>query len=431
MSSTSKKEPETLGEAVALARKAGGGGHADYARMGDALRRYREELGLSLEEMSRRTRIRETHLLAIEEGRPDAMPARVFAIGFMRLYARTLEFPGMEQVEACLADMDGARQALQNESFVASPAPRHRPTLLLAVIGLLVLGALFGAYEYHIAEISKAVGLPAPPNAAPLRVGEVLPPRSPTQETAPLESVEETAVAKPMGQDDPSLWPATDSSPEKVTLMASDLMRKPEPKPESKPEVKPEPKPKPEVKPEPKPETKPKPEVKPESKPEPKPKPEVKPEPKPEVKPAPKPEAKPVSQPDAKAQAAQEEEEEEEEPENPPAKVPASLLDRVVGWFMPNDDAAKAGSEGEKEEVTPDVVAALPGKWQPETAPTPEDPIEGIEPAKPASGKASARNPSPEKKAATPAAAPVDAAHAKPPERNPAPEKKAAAPAAA
>ena len=64
--------------------------------VGDELRARRETLGLDLVEVAAALRIKQAHLAALEAGRPDELPAPVYAIGFMRAYADHLGLDGGE-----------------------------------------------------------------------------------------------------------------------------------------------------------------------------------------------------------------------------------------------------------------------------------------------------------------------------------------------
>lgn len=57
---------------------------------GRALRRLREGMGISLNELSRVTKMSKSTLRAIEEERLDALPAWVFVKGFLKVYAKTI-----------------------------------------------------------------------------------------------------------------------------------------------------------------------------------------------------------------------------------------------------------------------------------------------------------------------------------------------------
>jgi cytoskeletal protein RodZ len=72
------------------------------------LRKQREARGMSLAALSRATKIKESSLVALEEARLDALPARVFVVGYLRAYARAV---GADACEA-MARLDSAAPAL-------------------------------------------------------------------------------------------------------------------------------------------------------------------------------------------------------------------------------------------------------------------------------------------------------------------------------
>ena len=75
---------------------------------GEALRAERERLGLSLESISSRTKIRPSFLAALEEERWDRLPSPVFLRGFLREYAACLGLPADEVARALLLRRDRA-----------------------------------------------------------------------------------------------------------------------------------------------------------------------------------------------------------------------------------------------------------------------------------------------------------------------------------
>ncbi|MCL8208045.1 MAG: helix-turn-helix domain-containing protein [Actinomycetia bacterium] len=84
--------------------------------IGAVLRARREALGLSLEDVQAATHIRTGYLEALEQNRWDHLPAEVYALGFLRTYARHLGLDAEDLVRAWRA----ARQA-------AAPAPAAEP----------------------------------------------------------------------------------------------------------------------------------------------------------------------------------------------------------------------------------------------------------------------------------------------------------------
>lgn len=82
--------------------------------LGDYLKQARKKKGLSLEQLSSRTKIQEHHLIALESEDFANLPAKVFAKGFVRSYAKAL---GLEEEEALQRFLDTSR------TFYAQPHP--------------------------------------------------------------------------------------------------------------------------------------------------------------------------------------------------------------------------------------------------------------------------------------------------------------------
>ncbi len=64
--------------------------HEMTSSVGPLLRQQRQSLGLSLEEVAGRTRIRTRHLAALEDERFDTLPGEAYLVGFLRSYAQAL-----------------------------------------------------------------------------------------------------------------------------------------------------------------------------------------------------------------------------------------------------------------------------------------------------------------------------------------------------
>ncbi len=82
--------------------------------LGDYLKQARKKKGLSLEQLASRTKIQEHHLIALESEDFANLPAKVFAKGFVRSYAKAL---GLEEDEALQRFLDTSRM------FYAQPHP--------------------------------------------------------------------------------------------------------------------------------------------------------------------------------------------------------------------------------------------------------------------------------------------------------------------
>jgi cytoskeleton protein RodZ len=120
------------------------------ASVGNYLRELRQRRGLSLEELSRATRVAPRYLEALEADRFSALPAPVFTRGFIRAYCQAV---GASADEA-LAHYDGREGAATTlprptvtapaPTPTAEPEPRSRSTVLISFVLVVVLGiALF------------------------------------------------------------------------------------------------------------------------------------------------------------------------------------------------------------------------------------------------------------------------------------------------
>lgn len=147
------------------------------AAVGAFLRELRVKRGLSLDELSRVTRVARPYLEALENDTFSSLPAPVFTRGFIRAYCQAV---GVAPEDA-LARYDGREV---REGAVAAPPPRStvvastsstegdprtRSAILVSFVLLVVLGvALFAvALVTQPAREQRAERLPPPPAPAP------------------------------------------------------------------------------------------------------------------------------------------------------------------------------------------------------------------------------------------------------------------------
>lgn len=116
------------------------------ARVGERLAAQRRKLGLSIDDVSEKTRIRPRHLEAIETGNHGDLPAITYSAGFVKTYARLL---GLD-AEALARDFRGEMgqvEAARDYSLPFEPAdPKRVPSLTLALIALGVAVLLAVGY---------------------------------------------------------------------------------------------------------------------------------------------------------------------------------------------------------------------------------------------------------------------------------------------
>lgn len=110
--------------------------------VGKALKRMREERNLSLDEVSRATKIRKEFLIAIEDDRYEELPGRVFARGFLRSYGDYLGGDGQGIAMRAIRVLDG-HESPERSTRVdeASGARVSWPLMVVALFGIVALVA--------------------------------------------------------------------------------------------------------------------------------------------------------------------------------------------------------------------------------------------------------------------------------------------------
>jgi cytoskeleton protein RodZ len=123
--------------------------------VGQDLFKARQRRGRELGEVSLRLKIRPDHLIAIEENRFDALPGRVYAIGFVRSYAAYLGLDAELFVDRLKAEL-AARSAAETPAFEPPPVPERKvPQGGAVVAGLLLVALIYSGY-YVIASAGRA-----------------------------------------------------------------------------------------------------------------------------------------------------------------------------------------------------------------------------------------------------------------------------------
>lgn len=122
--------------------------------VGARLARAREAAGISRAQLTDITKIPERHLVLIEAGNFAALPARTYAVGFSRSYARAV---GLDEA-AIVAEVRGELAALEPEARRTLPAfepgdparvPSGRFAWIAALIALAVILAGFAFWRAY------------------------------------------------------------------------------------------------------------------------------------------------------------------------------------------------------------------------------------------------------------------------------------------
>ena len=113
--------------------------------VGEQLRAAREEKGLSLEDVAAQTRIPQRHLVSIESGDWDSLPAPTYTIGFAKNYAAAVGLDRAEIGNQLREEMGGQRFAsTSTDVFEPADPARTMPKSLVigAIIAVVVLVVL-------------------------------------------------------------------------------------------------------------------------------------------------------------------------------------------------------------------------------------------------------------------------------------------------
>jgi cytoskeleton protein RodZ len=111
---------------------------------GHHLRQSREQSGLTLAELSRRTRIPEPTLEALESERLEKLPPDTYVRGFIRAYARSVQAPpeaALQRWERAAASARAGAEAASGSLQAGQRSSGRRRRVVAAVMFVLALSA--------------------------------------------------------------------------------------------------------------------------------------------------------------------------------------------------------------------------------------------------------------------------------------------------
>lgn len=147
-----------------------------FASVGSRLRAAREGMGLSIKDLSLRTRITTRHIEALEAGDHATLPGRPYVLGFTRSIAREVGLDQAEIASAIRRELDASAPAPEprkiNQFDVDDPAKTPSRLLtwlaLALAVGIVVLGVgLWRSYYWPSAELPPLVGPSSSASAVP------------------------------------------------------------------------------------------------------------------------------------------------------------------------------------------------------------------------------------------------------------------------
>jgi cytoskeleton protein RodZ len=165
--------------------------------LGVYLRGLREAKGVSIDDISRSTRVGRRHLEALEADSPADLPAPVFVKGFIRAYCEFLEAPTDEAFDLFRQAPAEPPRAARTLAPLRSRPRRSGPLLVSAILFLALGGSLLAL---HFGLRGSSHDKPAPPSPtsrasepavsrAPVPVAVMSAPIAPATSNAPAAAV--------------------------------------------------------------------------------------------------------------------------------------------------------------------------------------------------------------------------------------------------
>lgn len=182
-------------------------------RLGDYLRERRLEKGLSLEDVSSRTKIQAHHLQALDDGLYDQLPAEIYLKGFLISYAEVLDVPSEKLIELYRSDCPDKKpidlkppEPIKTYGMSeAANGKGYRLGILFLLVVLIVVGTL-----WFVADDSSDVVETVREETQPV---EVQAEKTPVERPAP---VVESVVDEPVEEPEPPQEPAQLEEPLQV-----------------------------------------------------------------------------------------------------------------------------------------------------------------------------------------------------------------------
>lgn len=117
--------------------------------VGDILRRARLEKKLTIEDLEQAIKVSAQHILAIEEGRLQALPGRIYALGFIRAYSEYLDLDSNRVLEL-LKQQSGEKIAVKEQP---GPSATHLedytlPSLKIFILVFILLFSVIGLRNF-------------------------------------------------------------------------------------------------------------------------------------------------------------------------------------------------------------------------------------------------------------------------------------------
>lgn len=128
--------------------------------VGERLRIAREQAGMTIEQLAAETRIPQRHLEHVEAGEWNSLPARTYATGFARTYAKAVGLDPRATVEEVRAELAASEPGDRSRAATFEPGdPARIPSRGLALFSLFaVVILLVGGFMFYSRILSPGSG---------------------------------------------------------------------------------------------------------------------------------------------------------------------------------------------------------------------------------------------------------------------------------
>src|SRR5262245_8273867 len=182
-----QSEPETLDTRAQRTQPSAPPPDLDPAwRAGRKLSEARRQLGLSLDEVAERIRVRREFLEALEDMNVKLLPGKAYALAFLRSYARELGIDEKAIVDQFQDECALTRDGAQPQMRVPTSQPRKdRPWAWAA--GLVIAAAAFVSWRALEMRRNREAPAEQPVAAAPAQAAHPTPARAASAESRVVE----------------------------------------------------------------------------------------------------------------------------------------------------------------------------------------------------------------------------------------------------
>lgn len=132
-------------------------------RIGAVIKATRENLGYTLDQVSKEIRVHLSHLRAIEDMTPNLLGAPVYAKGYIKAYARHLGLDEQTTLERYLRECAILKDPVKHT--IAPPSTGRKLPAAVPVFGFLIVALLAGAGYFFFANGDNAIETPQVANS--------------------------------------------------------------------------------------------------------------------------------------------------------------------------------------------------------------------------------------------------------------------------